>query len=129
MPRTRRRAGRRNRRRGPLAAAQAATGQAQPQAAPDPARMKWLLKAWEGQSAKLKTLDVRIYRIDKDFKWKDEVHFEGRAVFKSPDLAYLDFWQTQAGARRQGPTGPGERSQEAERMAQDAHGDDRLRPE
>jgi TIGR03009 family protein len=66
---------------------------AQPQAKPiqDPAKMKWLLKAWEKQSEKLKTLDVQIYRIDKDYKWKDEVHFEGRAVFKSPNLAYLDF--------------------------------------
>lgn len=70
-----------------------APGQAQPQPQParDPARMKWLLQKWEGQSAKLKTLDVRIYRVDKDFRWKDEVHFEGRAIFKNPNLAYLDF--------------------------------------
>ncbi len=69
-------------------AAQPAARQGQPN---DPAKMKWLLKAWEKQSEKLKTLDVRIYRIDKDVKWKDEVHFEGRAVFKNPNLAYLDF--------------------------------------
>ena len=38
--------------RGPLGPAQPAPDQkTQPQAAPDPARMKWLLKAWEGQSA------------------------------------------------------------------------------
>jgi TIGR03009 family protein len=72
-------------------------GQAAQPAAPqaknlhDPAKMKWLLQAWEKQSAKLKSLDVRIYRVDKDVKWKDEVHFEGRAVFKRPNLAYLDF--------------------------------------
>lgn len=66
-------------------------GKAQPQPARDPAKMKWLLQKWEGQSAKLKSLDVRIYRVDLDFRWKDEVHFEGRAVFKNPDLAYLDF--------------------------------------
>ena len=53
--------------------------------------MKWLLGKWAEQSAKLTTLDVHIERIDKDPKWKDEVHFEGRAVFKSPNLAYLDF--------------------------------------
>ena len=70
------------------AATPAAGPQPQP---PTPAKIKWLLKAWEGQSAKLKTLDVRIYRIDKDPRWKDEVHYEGRAVFKSPNLAYLDF--------------------------------------
>jgi TIGR03009 family protein len=64
---------------------------AKAQAVNDPAKMKWLLEKWEGQSAKLKTLDVRIYRIDKDVKWDDEVHFEGRAVFKNPNLAYLDF--------------------------------------
>src|SRR5262249_28277987 len=66
-------------------------GQAQAQPANNAARMKWLLEKWEGQSAKLKTLDVHIYRIDKDVKWDDEVHFEGRAVFKNPNLAYLDF--------------------------------------
>ena len=63
----------------------------QPQSVNDPVKMKWLLGKWAEQSAKLKTLDVHIDRIDKDPKWKDEVHFEGRAVFKSPNLAYLDF--------------------------------------
>jgi TIGR03009 family protein len=86
----------------PLYAQDAAPRQAAPRAARadqpaqarpvnDPAKMKWLLEKWELQSAKLKTLDVRIYRIDKDVKWQDEVHFEGRAVFKNPNLAYLDF--------------------------------------
>ena len=37
----------------------------QAQAAPDPAQMQRLLKDWERQSAKLKTLDVWIYRIDR----------------------------------------------------------------
>jgi TIGR03009 family protein len=80
--------------------------QAQPRPAPDPAQMKRLLKAWEGQSAKLKTLDVRIYRIDKDFKWGDEVHFEGRAVFKAPNLAYLDFSKLQVKANAKGELVP-----------------------
>jgi TIGR03009 family protein len=70
-------------------AAPPAQGQARP--APNPARMQQLLKAWEGQSAKLTSLDVSIYRIDKDVKWGDEIHYEGRAVFKAPNLAYLDF--------------------------------------
>jgi TIGR03009 family protein len=70
-------------------AAQPAQAQAQP--ANDPKKMKWLLEKWEGQSAKLDTLDVRIYRIDKDPKWQEELHFEGRAIFKSPNLAYLNF--------------------------------------
>jgi TIGR03009 family protein len=86
--------------------AQPAPAQAQLEPPPDPARMKWLLKAWEGQSAKLKSLDVRIYRIDKDFRWKDEVHFEGRAVFKSPDLAYLDFWKLKLAPNAKGQLAP-----------------------
>jgi TIGR03009 family protein len=79
---------------------------AQPQAANDPAKMKWLLEKWEGQSGKLKTLDVRIYRIDKDFRWKDEVHFEGRAVFKSPNLAYLEFWKLKLAPNAKGQLAP-----------------------
>ncbi len=58
---------------------------------PDGSRMKWLLNAWAKQSEKLKTLAVSIYRVDRDFRWKDEVHYEGSAYFQSPGLAYLDF--------------------------------------
>lgn len=79
---------------------------AQAPAAHDPAKMKWLLQAWERQSEKLKTLDVRIYRVDKDFRWKDEVHFEGRAVFKRPNLAYLDFWKLKLAPNAKGQLGP-----------------------
>jgi len=51
-----------------------------------------LLRAWEGQSAKLKTLEVSIYRVDKNPAWWDEEeHYVGHAAFKSPQLAYLDF--------------------------------------
>ncbi len=46
--------------------------------------MKWLLEKWEGQSKKLNTLDVKIYRIDKDPKWKSEEHFEGRRHVQEP---------------------------------------------
>ena len=58
---------------------------------PNPARLAKLLKDWEGQSAKLKTLDVSIYRIDLAPAWGDEDHYEGHAVFSRPQLAYLDF--------------------------------------
>jgi TIGR03009 family protein len=61
------------------------------QAPLDPARMDWLLRSWERQSAKLRSLDVRIYRIDSTPAWNEEVHYAGRAVFQSPELAYLDF--------------------------------------
>jgi len=79
-------------------------GKAQP--ARDPAKMKWLLQKWEGQSAKLKTLDVRIYRVDQDFRWKDEVHYEGRAIFKYPNLAYLDFSELKLAPNAKGQLAP-----------------------
>jgi TIGR03009 family protein len=58
----------------------------------DQARMQLLLKQWEGQSAKLQTLEVDVYRIDRNPAWwDDEEHFIGHAAFKTPQLAYLDF--------------------------------------
>ena len=86
--------------------AQPTPAPAQPQAANDPAKMKWLLNAWASQSAKLKTLDVRIYRIDRDFRWKDEVHYEGRAIFKYPNLAYLDFSELKLAPNAKGQLAP-----------------------
>ena len=58
---------------------------------PAPIDMQELLRLWEGQSAKLQTLELAIYRKDKDPKWGDEEQYWGRAAFKSPQLAYLDF--------------------------------------
>jgi TIGR03009 family protein len=58
---------------------------------PDPARIQQLLQDWERQSAKLKTLEVDIYRIDKVADWDDEEHYLGQASFKAPQLANLDF--------------------------------------
>jgi TIGR03009 family protein len=52
--------------------------------------MKQLLKSWEQNSARLKTLDVRIDRIDRFPAW-DAKSFEGRAILKSPNLAWLEF--------------------------------------
>ena len=45
--------------------------------------MQQLLTLWEGQSEKLKTLELAIYRIDKDPAWGDEEHYMGRAAFKN----------------------------------------------
>jgi TIGR03009 family protein len=56
-----------------------------------PEAMDELLRQWEGQSAKLETLEVDIYRIDRDMAWGDETQFVGHAAFKSPDLAYVDY--------------------------------------
>jgi len=65
----------------------------QPAAAeqPAPIDMPQLLNLWEGQSAKLKTLEVSIYRIDKNVAWGDEEHYQGHAAFQTPQLAFLDF--------------------------------------
>jgi TIGR03009 family protein len=83
----------------PLAAAQEVGNERQPaqrrQPAPDPQppvmTMPQLLADWEGQSKKLETLELAIYRIDKDPQWGDEEHYLGRAAFKNPQLAFLDF--------------------------------------
>lgn len=66
---------------------------AQPKAAPavDPAKMDRLLQAWEGQSAKLDTLDAKVFRRDYIVDWDEYEYFEGRAIFKNPNLAFIDF--------------------------------------
>jgi hypothetical protein len=73
---------------------------------PDPARMQALLKLWEGQSAKLQSLEVSMYRIDKDLAWGDEEHYLGHAAFKTPALAYVDYrkvkMQSQADPKTKG---------------------------
>ena len=50
-----------------------------------------LLQQWEGQSAKLKSLEVDIYRIDKNlWGWRDyEEHFVGHAAFQLPQRASI----------------------------------------
>lgn len=68
----------------------AAAGQADRPAAPK-MTTEDLLRQWEGQSQRLKDLSVAIYRVDKSLDWEDELHYEGSAQFKTPQLAYLDF--------------------------------------
>jgi TIGR03009 family protein len=58
---------------------------------PDPARMEALLELWAGQSAKLRSLEVSMYRIDRDLAFGDEEHFVGHAAFRAPALAYVDY--------------------------------------
>ncbi len=60
-------------------------------AAAPPMDMQRLLLDWQGQSAKLKSLEVSIYRIDKDPAWNEEEHYIGSAAFRHPQLAFLDF--------------------------------------
>lgn len=90
----------------PWGHAQAQTARTKQQPAPAPAagsppaqtpsaeemaqKMERLLQLWEGQSSRLKTLDVKIKRTDKAPAWGAE-EYEGRAILKAPNLAYLHF--------------------------------------
>lgn len=61
-------------------------------AAPDdPAKMEKLLQLWERQSSLLKTLDAKVFRTDVIPAWDEIEYYEGRAIFKSPNLAFIDF--------------------------------------
>ncbi|WP_406696854.1 outer-membrane lipoprotein carrier protein LolA [Singulisphaera sp. Ch08] len=71
-------------------AAPAAGKAAAPPIDPDGSRMQLLLAKWAKQSTQLRSLDVKIRRVDKSAKWDDE-EYEGRAMFKSPNQAWLDF--------------------------------------
>lgn len=72
----------------------------------DPVKMKWLLEQWEKQSAKLTSLRVGIRRVDKDPNWQDEIHYQGAAMFKAPNLAYLDFSKIKMKADEKGQLKP-----------------------
>jgi TIGR03009 family protein len=54
-------------------------------------RMDVLMAAWEDRSAKVKELDAEFTRQDKSPAWQEEAEYKGRALLKSPDLAYLEF--------------------------------------
>ncbi|APW60374.1 outer-membrane lipoprotein carrier protein LolA [Paludisphaera borealis] len=80
----------------PAAPKQAQPAAAQAKAAPaDPAKMERLLVLWEKQSSLLKTLDAKIFRRDYIVAWEEYEYFEGRAIFKNPNLAYIDFRKIQ----------------------------------
>jgi TIGR03009 family protein len=57
----------------------------------NPEQMEWILKQWEHQSSLLKSLDVRLLRIDDTPAWGDREYYEGRALFQAPNLALIDF--------------------------------------
>lgn len=69
--------------------AQAAEGAPSPTV--DPAKMEKLLALWERQSTLLKTLDAKVFRTDVIPAWDEIEYYEGRAIFKSPNLAFIDF--------------------------------------
>jgi TIGR03009 family protein len=62
-----------------------------PPAPIDPQRLADLLNLWEQNSGNLKSLDVRMTRTDRSPAWGEDDHYEGRAMFKVPNLAWLDF--------------------------------------
>jgi TIGR03009 family protein len=64
-----------------------------PRPVDDPAKqrkMDELLGEWERRSATVKTLDAKFVREDIDAAWKDKTTYSGRAIMKSPNLAFLD---------------------------------------
>ena len=86
---------------GSRAGAQDLPDQAKPGAGPragwnpprpiDPQKLEELLKHWEKNSANLQRLDVKMTRTDRSPAWGEDDRFEGRAMFKVPNLAWLDF--------------------------------------
>ena len=53
--------------------------------------MDRLLELWEQKSTELTSLDVKILRIDRNPAWDQVEYYDGRALFKSPNLAFIDF--------------------------------------
>jgi TIGR03009 family protein len=79
----------------------AAKEPAPPRIDPDGRKMTNLLQKWERQSTLLKSLDVHIARVDEDRVWNDKESFEGRALFKSPNLVWLEFDKIMQAANQQ----------------------------
>lgn len=57
----------------------------------DPQRLAGLLDLWEKNSANLTSLDVKMTRTDRNPAWGEDDHYKGRAMFRSPNRAWLDF--------------------------------------
>ncbi|QEH32871.1 hypothetical protein OJF2_13560 [Aquisphaera giovannonii] len=76
----------------PAPGGEAAAAEPQPG---DPVMMEKLLRQWEKQSSLLKTLDVAMFRKDTTPAWGTVEYYEGRALFQSPNLAFIDFSKIQ----------------------------------
>jgi hypothetical protein len=63
--------------------------------ADNPAKVERVLQLWEDACARLKTLDVKIFRIDFNLAWDENRFFEGRARFEKPNLALVEFREIQ----------------------------------
>jgi len=93
--------------------AAAKTAPATPAASIDPQgkRMEKLLNLWAQQSGRLKTLDVRIKQtVQTSEAWGGQPQqFDGRAIFKSPNLAWIDFQQVVVDENKKKKLVPNER--------------------
>jgi len=63
-------------------------------------RMDQLLATWEQRSAQVKELDAEFTRKDHSPAWQENTEYKGRALLKSPDLAYLDFLKFDAAEKK-----------------------------
>lgn len=72
-------------------AAPAQAAHDQPDAVAPSIDVETLLRKWEEQSSKLKTLDVSIFRRDDIPEFDEIEYYEGRAIFKTPNLAFINF--------------------------------------
>lgn len=63
----------------------------QPAPTPDPRRMDAVLEAWAKRTQATKSLYVKFLRTDIVSAWNDQSTYEGLAVLRTPNLAYLDF--------------------------------------
>ena len=97
------------------------------QAAPKPIEIDDLLKLWERQSSKLRTLDVWIYRIDKNPAWNEEIHYEGRARLQETPARLSRLQEDQDHGQCPGEAGPGPRCEGSQETSDDTPGDDHLR--
>ena len=77
--------------------------------AADAGQMQQLIKLWALQSGRLKSLDVEMTRVDEDPAWGEPERYEGRAMFKSPNLAWIDFKRVTVNGKDQKVLTPHER--------------------
>ncbi|HWE37116.1 MAG TPA: TIGR03009 domain-containing protein [Isosphaeraceae bacterium] len=68
----------------------AAPANAQAQPAPNDPKLDALLAAWEKRSKQIHTLDAKFIRTDEDPLWKSTKVYQGRALLKEPNFAFLD---------------------------------------
>ena len=73
------------------------------------ARLEFLLGQWAKQSSRLQSLDITLKRTDKSPAWGQDELYEGRALFRSPNRAWLDFKKVVVDEKKQEKSVPHER--------------------